>query len=58
MCGSASEGQESATEDVFVESTLSFFLLESLLEVGGGEFEDAGLVSASFDKRGNLSGPA
>src|SRR6478609_5718533 len=43
MCGSASEGQESATEGIFVESPLSFFLLEGLLEIRGGELEDAGL---------------
>ena len=43
MFGSASEGQESATEHVFVEAPLSFFLLEGLLEVGGGKLEDAGL---------------
>jgi hypothetical protein len=43
MCGSASEGQESATEGIFVEAPLSFFLLEGLLEIGGGELENAGL---------------
>src|SRR6478752_8663018 len=42
MFGSAREGQESATEGIFVESPLSFFLLEGLLEIRGGEFEDAG----------------
>src|SRR6478609_3964733 len=43
MYGSASEGQESATEGIFVESPLSFFLLEGLLEIRGGGLEDAGL---------------
>src|ERR1041384_2401453 len=43
MCSSASESQESAAERVLGEPPLSFFLLESLLEVGGGELEDAGL---------------
>src|SRR3954462_12145142 len=43
MCGSASESQESATEGIFVEAPLSFFLLECLLEIGGGELKDAGL---------------
>src|SRR5215207_2361598 len=42
MSSSASESQESATERVFCEAPLSFFLLESLLEVGGGELEDSG----------------
>src|SRR5215217_1239735 len=43
MSSSASESQESATEGVLCEAPLSFFLLESLLEVGGGELKDAGL---------------
>lgn len=43
MCSSASESQESAAKRVLGEPPLSFFLLERLLEVGGGEFEDAGL---------------
>jgi hypothetical protein len=42
MNSSASESEESATEGVLCEPPLSFFLLESLLEVGGGELEDAG----------------
>lgn len=43
MCGSANEGQEGAAERILREAPLSFFLLKSLLEVGGGELEDAGL---------------
>jgi len=43
MCSSASKRQESAAERVLGEPPLSFFLLESLLEVGGGELEHAGL---------------
>src|SRR5260221_14122933 len=43
MSSSTSESQESAAERVFSEPPLSFFLLQSLLEVGGGELEDAGL---------------
>src|SRR3954469_16926272 len=43
MGRSASEGKESATEGIFVEAPLSFFLLEGLLEIGGGELKDAGL---------------
>src|ERR1041384_2568909 len=42
MSSSASESEESATEGVLCEPPLSFFLLESLLEVGGGELEDSG----------------
>src|SRR6185369_9730282 len=41
MDGSASEGQESAAKRVFVEPPLNFCLLESMLEVGGSELEDA-----------------
>ena len=43
MFRSASESQESAAEGIFVEPPLSFLLLEGLLEVGGGELDDAGL---------------
>jgi hypothetical protein len=43
MCSSASESQESAAERVLCEPPFSFFLLERLLEVGGGELEDARL---------------
>src|SRR5688572_24431647 len=43
MNSSASESQESATEGVVSEPPFSFFLLESLLEVGGGELENTGL---------------
>jgi hypothetical protein len=43
MSRSASESQESAAEGIFVEPPLSFFLLEGLLEIGGGELKNAGL---------------
>src|SRR5688572_29107218 len=41
MSNSASESQQGATEGILCEPPLSFFLLESLLEVGGSELEDA-----------------
>jgi hypothetical protein len=43
MGRSASESQESAAEGIFFEPPLSFFLLEGLLEIGGGELKNAGL---------------
>src|SRR5690349_16242366 len=43
MSGLASEGQESASERIFREAPLSFVLLEGLIEVDGGELENAGL---------------
>src|ERR1700742_4995374 len=38
--------EQNATEDVGGQLLLSFALLEGLLPVGGGEFEDAGLGPA------------
>jgi hypothetical protein len=43
MSGSASEGQESASERIFREAPLSFVLLEGLLEVGRRGLEASGL---------------
>ena len=43
MSGSTSERQESSAERILCEAPLSFVLLQGLLEVGGGELEDAGL---------------
>src|SRR5258708_7637739 len=38
---SAHEGEQGAPEGIVVEPPLSFFLLESLLPIRGGELEDA-----------------
>jgi hypothetical protein len=54
MNRSASESQESATEGVLSEPPLSFFLLETLLEVGGGELEDAGFRPVREQVEGSI----